>query len=66
MGYREEELKARGQRAMVDVDQLKRKIQSLELEISTYRKEINIMQEQLQNSYIRIKELTDQKSAALR
>ena len=66
MGYREEELKARGQRAMVEVDQLKRKIQSLELEISTYRKEINIMQEQLQNSYIRIKELTDQKSAALR
>tara|TARA_X000001036_G_scaffold84783_2_gene76862 strand:- start:428 stop:628 length:201 start_codon:yes stop_codon:yes gene_type:complete len=66
MGYREEELKARGQRAMADVDQLKRKIQSLELEISTYRKEINIMQEQLQNSYIRIKELTDQKSAALR
>ena len=66
MGYREEELKARGQRAMVDVDQLKRKIQSLELEISTYRKEINILQEQLQNSYTRIKELTDQKSAALR
>tara|TARA_B100001778_G_scaffold148471_1_gene122114 strand:+ start:3371 stop:3571 length:201 start_codon:yes stop_codon:yes gene_type:complete len=66
MGYREEELKAKGQKAMIEVDQLKRKIQSLELEISTYRKEINIMQEQLQNSYIRIKELTDQKSAALR
>ena len=49
MGYREEELKAKGQKAMIEVDELKHKIRALENEVA-------ILQEQLQNSYIRIKE----------
>ena len=52
MGYREEELKAKGQKAMIEVDELKHKIRALE-------KEVAILQEQLQKSYIRIKELND-------
>ena len=41
MGYREEELKAKGQKAMIEVDELKHKIRALE-------KEVAILQEQLQ------------------
>ena len=51
MGYREEELKAKGQKAMIEVDELKHKIRALE-------KEVAILQEQLQKklySYKRIK-----------
>lgn len=54
MGYREEELKAKGQKAMIEVDELKHKIRALE-------KEVAILQEQLQKSYIRIKELNNLK-----
>ena len=59
MGYREEELKAKGQTAMIEVDELNHKIRALE-------KEVAILQEQLQKSYIRIKELNDLKDAMVR
>ena len=59
MGYREEELKAKGQNAMIEVDRLKHKVSALE-------KEVAILQEQLQKSYIRIKELNDLKDAMIR
>tara|TARA_B100000123_G_scaffold171474_1_gene127154 strand:- start:30 stop:209 length:180 start_codon:yes stop_codon:yes gene_type:complete len=59
MGYREEELKAKGQKAMIEVDELKHKVRALENEVA-------ILQEQLQKSYIRIKELNDQKDAMVR
>ena len=59
MGFREEELKAKGQKAMVDVDLLKHKIVKLQ-------KQLEECQEQLQKSYIRIKELNDLKDAMVR
>lgn len=59
MGYREEELKAKGQNAMIEVDRLKYKVKALEREVA-------ILQEQLQKSYIRIKELNDLKDAMVR
>ena len=66
MGFREEELKAKGQKAMIEVDQLKHEIRNLKKELKECRKEIAILQEQLQKSYIRIKELNDLKDAMVR
>ena len=44
---------------MIEVDELKHKVRALENEVA-------ILQEQLQKSYIRIKELNDQKDAMVR
>ena len=66
MGFREEELKAKGQKAMIEVDQLKHEIRNLKKELKECRREIAILQEQLQKSYIRIKELNDLKDAMVR